>query len=111
MINIAKKIGCNSFSNSMGKKIFNSCPIDFKNTNIEGLEQINYTSYKVKSSNSIVELLGKLQNSNPRLKFANSTIIGDKFYDNEESELIKKPDQDIWKLNDLGDGIYSISLS
>lgn len=110
MINLAKP-SLSKFSNSMCKKIFNSCPLEFSGVPIEGIKQVSYTNYQVSSSESLSSLLGKLQNSNPKLKFVNSSIIGDRFYDNEESALIKKPEKDVWQLNDLGNGVYSISLS
>lgn len=108
MINIARNRV--KLSNSFGKKVFNSCPLDFKGVGIDGIKQLSYTNYQVSSSDDINSLLSKLKNSNPSLKFVNSTIIGDRFYDNEESELVNKPDEEIWKLKDLGNGLFSVTL-
>jgi hypothetical protein len=107
MQNIAKpslKIGNSS------KRVFNSCPLDFKGVSICSMKQVNYTNYTIESKNSIDELLKQFKNSNPNLKFVNG-IIGDSFYDNEESELINKPENDIWQLKDLGNGMYSVHLA
>ena len=110
MLNIAKS-NRKRVNTALPKRIINSCPLDFKGVSITGIEQVSYTNYSVSSDDSISSLLNQLKNSNPKLKFVNSSIIGDKFYDNEESELIKKPEEDVWKLKDLGNGLYSISLS
>ena len=108
MLNIARKGA--KIGNSFGKKIFNSCPLDFKGVKIDGVKQINYTNYQISSGDSIESLLNQLKNSNPSLKFVNSTIIGNEFYDEEKSELVNKPDKDIWKLKDLGNGLFSVTL-
>lgn len=106
-LNIAKPPKTKKSSNSM-KRVFNSAPINFEGVNIDSLEQVSYTKFKVHSNMSIDSLLKSIKNSNPTLNFGG--IIGDRFYDNEESDLINKPEKDVWSLEDLGKGMYCIQL-
>lgn len=111
MNNIANSMVRKPVSNSAKpRRVFNSSPLDFKGVDISKLTQNSYTDYTVVSSNSIDDLIKQFKNSNPGLKFVNG-IIGDSYYDDEESELINKPDSDIWSLKDLGNGMYSVHLA
>jgi hypothetical protein len=90
------------------KRTFNSSPLEFKGTGIDSLTQKSYNSYIVHCNGSAECLMKNLHNSNPVLNFH---ILGNEAYDNEESELINRPDKDIWAIEDIGNGNYSIHLN
>ena len=94
--------------NSVNMRVFNSCPINLSTVNIDRIEQINFKNYSIHSLDSMDVILNSLKSSNPQLNFG---IKGDKFYENEESELVNKPESDVWSLKDLGNGNYSILVA
>lgn len=98
-----------NIANKPLRRNFNSTPLNFQNSGVDSLEQKSYNSYIVHCNGSVECLLNNLKNSNPTLNFG--IIVGDEAYDNEESELINKPKKDIWALEDLGNGNYSVRLN
>ena len=104
MINLANP-GIGGGSPVTVNRVFNSSPIELRNTGVDALEQVSYDKFKGHTNMDLSHFVNALKKSNPTLNFG---ILNDPDFVNETSELINKPDEEIWKVNCGSDGCFII---
>lgn len=96
-------------------KVFNSNPLNWDGVEVTSLGQNSYGSYNIHSTMTKQQLLTNLRNSNPKKRFCMKAggcdILDDPFFSDEESSLINKPEADVWTIQELGNGNFTVSIS